>query len=90
MSEYVEARYALLIIEQALMSTDENAKDLIGRLVKDLSPSTIPGAATKKRAQTLQAVRALALSFENHARPPAAYWETAQFAAQQWCKEAAH
>ena len=46
-SEYVEARYAALMIERAVNSREAIARDLITGLFKDLNPSDV--IPTRKR-----------------------------------------
>jgi hypothetical protein len=86
MSDYVEARYALLVLRQAYCSSDAVARDLMLKLVTDLCPHYIPAPGPKgsKRTEALEALRSLALCFDHHVWPPAAYWESAHEAAQDW------
>ena len=53
-SEYLEARYALQVIERARVSTKAVARDLILSLVKNLFPPIIPTEAKGKRDKALQ------------------------------------
>jgi hypothetical protein len=87
-SQYLEARYALQVIERARVSTKAVARDLILDLVKDLFPPIIPTETKGKRDNALQAIRALALCFGRDDWPPPAYWDDAKYAAEAWCKEA--
>jgi hypothetical protein len=89
MSDYVEARYALLVLRQAYCSSDAVARDLMLKLVTDLCPHYIPAPGPKgsKRTEALEALRSLALCFDHHVWPPAAYWESAHEAAQDWVSE---
>ena len=88
-SDYLEARYALQVIERARVSTKAVARDLIFDLVKDLFPPIIPTEAKGKRAQALQAIRGLALS----GLPRLAGHRSALLDGRRgggaWCKEAA-
>lgn len=86
MSDYVEARYALLVLRQAYSSNDVTARELIFKLVKDLCPHYIPapGLDGSKKTDAVEALRSLALCFDHHVWPPAAYWENAHEAVQDW------
>jgi len=90
MSDYVEARYALLIIEQAHNSGDAVARDLIEDLLRDLCPHAVPNEPKEsKRVKALQALRTLALGIRHFECLPAAYWQEALRTAGEWCNEAA-
>jgi hypothetical protein len=86
MSDYVEARYALLVLRQAYSSNDAKARELILKLVTDLCPHYIPAPTREGSTKTeaIEALRLLALCFDHHVWPPAAYWENAHEAAQGW------
>jgi hypothetical protein len=86
MSEYVESRYALLILRQAMLSSDVVARKLLATLVTDLPPSR--GTKYKARTKAMEAIRALSVSFEDYEWPPIIIWETAHEAAKEWCAEA--
>ena len=81
MSDYVEARYALLTLEQARESTDEQATSLLNGLLQDLS-------RTQKRdlyrADTLASIRHLAVVLCAHKAPPTPCWDAACEAAYAW------
>jgi hypothetical protein len=89
-SDFVEARYALQVLERARELTTATARDLTLTLAKDLSPPIIPTQPTRTpRARAVQAIRALALSFNHQRWPPRACWDTAQYTLEEWCREAA-
>jgi len=87
MSEYVEARYALITLEQAQESPEDRATTLLNGLLKDLDSSGRPGSA---RADTLASVRHLALILCDRKAPPSSYWEAARIAANAWRDGAYH
>jgi hypothetical protein len=89
MSDYVEARYAVIVLRQAHLSSDAAACDMVTKLIKDLCPHIIPspGPAGSKRVEALEAIRSLAVSFDHHVWPPASYWDIAHQAALDWCGE---
>ena len=89
MSDYVEARYAVLVIRQAHTSKDWVALDLMSKLLGDLCPHIMPdGPDGDSRIEALSAIRALALSFDHYVWPPTDHWENAHQAVQRWCDEA--
>jgi hypothetical protein len=87
MSEYVEARYARLVLRKARMAEKDVASKLINELLLDLKPFQNLNSA---RAQAVASIRLLALSLDRpqffHARD----WEAADQAAEAWCRNAFH
>lgn len=86
MSEYVEARYALLILQAARDASPERAEMLLDDLLKDLRSRQHDRADYGANAVT--AIRQLATILHEHKTPPAAYWDTADRAALAWCDHA--
>ena len=87
MSEYVEARYALITLERAQESPEDKATALLKGLLEDLASSGRPSSA---RADTLASVRHLALILCDRKAPPSSYWEAARSAANAWRDGAYH
>ena len=87
MSEYVEARYALMTLEQAQESPRDRATALLNGLLEDLDSSGRPSVA---RADTLSFIRHLALILCDRKAPPLSYWEAARSAANTWRDGAFH
>ena len=86
MSEYVEARYAKLILREARSVNDAEASRIVNDLLRDLSPLHTSNAA---RAQALTSIRMLALSLDrpqSHLRE----WEAVDQATEAWCRNAYH
>jgi hypothetical protein len=82
MSQYVEARYALLTLQRARETSQQRATKLLTDLLEDLGSSQ---DTTTDRADLLTAVRHLALILQSHRLPPPCYWEAACQAAHAWC-----
>jgi hypothetical protein len=87
MSEYVEARYALITLEEARESPEDRATALLNGLLEDLDSPRRPSSA---RADTLASIRHLALILCNRRAPPSSYWEAARTAAHAWRDGAFH
>jgi len=87
MSEYVEARFALLTLEQARESTEDRATSLLNALLQDLNPPEKDGSL---RAETVTSIRHLAVLLCEHRTPPPSYWEAAYQAANAWRDNAYH
>lgn len=86
MSEYVEARYAKLVLQEARTANEVEASRLVNDLLRDLSP---PRTSNVARAQALTSIRVLALSLDqpqSHLRE----WEAADQATEAWCHNAYH
>ncbi|GGI34353.1 hypothetical protein [Bradyrhizobium guangdongense] len=87
MSQYVEARYALLTLHAAREASPEQAQTLLSNLLTDLGSRQQDRA--DHRASVIAAIRHLVLILQEHRTPPVFYWETAARAAHLWCEEAA-
>ncbi len=87
MSEYVEARYALLKLEEAREAGEARASNLLNGLLDDLSPAQGDGS---QRADTLASIRHLMLILREHKTPPPSYWDAAHRAANAWRDRAYH
>jgi hypothetical protein len=87
MSEYVEARYAKLVLREARLAEEDVASKLINELLHDLKSFQNLNSA---RLQVLTSIRQLLLSLDRprpqslHARD----WEAADQAAEAWCRNA--
>jgi hypothetical protein len=85
MSEYVEARYAKLVLREAEVAKDDVAPKLVDDLLRDLNS---PQKLNSARAQTLTSIRVLAHRLHQphcfHVRE----WEAAHQAAEEWCQNA--
>jgi hypothetical protein len=87
MSEYVEARYAKLILQEAHAATEDVATKLVNDLLHDLGSFERFNSA---RAQALASIRLLALSLDHPRTLHVSEWEAANQAAEAWCKNAFH
>jgi hypothetical protein len=68
MSEYVEARYAKLILSEARVANDDIAAKLINDLLRDLNS---PQKLNSARTQAVMSIRVLAHRLnEPHSLPP--------------------
>lgn len=83
----MEARYALLTLEQARESPEDRATALLNGLLEDLNSS---GRSSSARADTLASIRHLALILCDRKAPPPSYWEAAHMAAHAWREGAFH
>jgi hypothetical protein len=87
MSEYVEARYAKMVLCEARLAEENVASKLINELLHDLrSPQNLNSA----RAQAVTSIRQLALSLDRPQSLHAREWEAADKAAEAWCQNAFH
>jgi hypothetical protein len=84
MSEYVEARYALLTLEEARDCAEDRATNLLDDLLQHLRPRP---SDHSHRADTLAYVRHLALTLHEH-RASLSYWDAAYEAAHAWRDDA--
>jgi hypothetical protein len=82
MSQYVEARYALLTLQRAREASQQRATKLLTDLLEDLGA---PQDNITHRADLLTAVQHLTLVLQSHRMPPPCYWEAACQAAHAWC-----
>ena len=87
MSEYVEARYAKLVLREARFAEENVAAKLINGLLHDLKPFHNSNSA---RAQAVTSIRQLALSLDRPQLLHARDWEAADQAAEVWCRNAFH
>ena len=85
MSEYVEARYAKLILREAEVAKDDLAAKLVNDLLRDLNSLQRLNSA---RAQALTSIRVLAHTFHQTHSFHAREWEAAHQAAEDWCQNA--
>jgi hypothetical protein len=85
MSEYVEARYAKLILDEARLAEQDVASKLIKDLLRDLSSLQRLNCAS---AQTLTSIRMLALSLDDGRSLHVHEWDAANRAAEAWCQSA--
>ena len=84
MSEYVEARYVKIALEEARSAEPNVAAKLIYDLLRDLSSLQ---RLSEAREQTLKSIQLLALSLARrsiHARE----WDAANEATDAWCESA--
>jgi hypothetical protein len=87
MSEYVEARYAKLVLQEARTVDEAEASRLVNELLRDLSPPRMSNAA---RAQAMTSIRVLALSLDQPESRHLHEWEAANQATEAWCHNAYH
>ena len=85
MSEYVEARYARLRLQEARLANEDQASKLVNDLLRDLSS---PRTLNTARAQALTSIRVLALSLDQPKSLHVREWEAADQAAEAWCRNA--
>jgi hypothetical protein len=85
MSEYVEARYAKLVLREARLAKEDVASKLINDLLHDLKSFRNLNSA---RAQALTSIRLLALCLDRPQSPRTREWEAADQAAEAWCRNA--
>jgi hypothetical protein len=85
MSEYVEARYAKLMLREARLADQDVACKLVDELLRDLSSLPRLNCAS---AQTLTTVRLLALSLHDAQSLHVREWDAANQAAEAWCQSA--
>jgi hypothetical protein len=87
MSEYVEARYAKLVLCEAQVANDDVASKLVNDLLRDLkSPQRLSSA----RAEALTSIRVLAHRLHQPHSLQMREWEAAHRAADAWCQNAFH
>ena len=84
MSEYVEARYALLTLQAARETSQERAAHLLDDLLNDLGSTN--SDKTNPRATLVGALRHLTLMLHDQRMPPSSYWQEAYQAARAWCE----
>jgi hypothetical protein len=87
MSEYVEARYARLRLQEARIANEDQASKLVNDLLRDLSSLRTLNTA---RAQALTSIRVLALKLDQPESLPGQEWEAADQATEAWCRNAYH
>jgi hypothetical protein len=85
MSEYVEARYAKLILDEARLAEQDVASKLVKELLRDLSSLQRLNCAS---AQTVSSIRLLALSLDGGQSLHVREWDAANRAAEAWCQSA--
>jgi hypothetical protein len=85
MSEYVEARYARLILRDLHAATQDEAARRLSDLLRDIgSPRRLSSAG----AEALTSIRLLALSLDCPQSLDVQAWEAANQAAEAWCRSA--
>jgi hypothetical protein len=85
MSEYVEARYAKLVLREASVAKDDVASQLVNDLLRDLNS---PQKLNSARAQALTSIRVLAHTLHHPYSLHVREWEAAHQAAEVWCQNA--
>ena len=87
MSEYVEARYAKLVLREARLAEEDLASKLINELLHDLKSFQNLNSA---RTQAVTSIRQLSLSLDRPQSLHAREWEAADQSAEAWCRNAFH
>jgi hypothetical protein len=87
MSEYVESRYARMVLQEARVAQEEVASRLVNDLLRDLGSFQTLSSA---RAQAVTSIRLLALSLDQPQSPHLREWDAADQAAEAWCQNAYH
>jgi hypothetical protein len=87
MSEYVESRYAKLVLREARLAKEEVASRLVNDLLRDLGSLQRLNPA---RAQALTSLRSLALNLDQPQSLHVREWDAADQAAEAWCRNAYH
>jgi hypothetical protein len=85
MSEYVEARYARLRLQEARGAEEDQASKLVNELLRDLRPL---GTLNAARARALTTIRVLALSLDQPQSHHVHEWDAADQATEAWCQNA--
>lgn len=88
MSDFVEARYAVIVLRQAEISGAEVAGDMILRLASDFDFGSKSVVGHPSRAAAIKAIKTLARDFQRLGRPCGTHWSEAHSAALAWCKTA--
>ncbi|MBR0828076.1 hypothetical protein JQ596_21305 [Bradyrhizobium manausense] len=81
MSQYVEARYALLTLQEARETSEGRATKLLNNLLQDLRPTQ---QDDPHRADAIASIQHLAVILRQHRMPPSSYWEAAFEATHAW------
>jgi hypothetical protein len=87
MSEYVESRYAKLVLAEARGAEEKVASRLVNELIRDLGS---PQGLNSAREQALTSIRSLALCLDQPQFAHVREWDAADQAAETWCKKAYH
>ena len=87
MSDYVEARYAKLVLQEARLAKEDIASKLVNKLLHDLGSLQESNAARK---QALTSIHLLALSLDHPQSRHIREWNAADQAAEAWCQNAYH
>ena len=85
MSDYVEARYAKLVLQEARLAREDVASKLVNDLLRDLGSLQKSNAA---RARALTSIHSLALSLDHLQSLHFRDWDAADQAAEAWCQNA--
>jgi hypothetical protein len=85
MSEYVESRYAKLVLQEARQAKEDVAFRLVNDLLRDLGCLQRLSSA---RAQALTSIRSLAHSLDQPQSLQAREWDAANQATEAWCRDA--
>lgn len=88
MSDFVEARYAVIVLRQAEISSAEVAGEMILRLASDLEFGSKSVLGHTSRAAAVKAIKTLARDFQRSGRPSGALWSDAHAAALAWYETA--
>jgi hypothetical protein len=86
MSDYVEVRYAKLVLQEARLAKENIASKLVNELLHDLGSQELNAA----RARALTSIRMLALSLHYPQSRHIREWDAADQAAEAWCQSAYH
>lgn len=85
MSEYVEARYARLMLRDLQAARQDEATKRLSDLLRDLgSPRRVSSAGAK----ALSSIRLLAQSLDRARSLDVQAWDAANQAAEAWCQSA--
>ena len=87
MSEYVEARYAKLVLCEARVAKDDVASQLVNDLLRDLNS---PQELNPARARAVTSIRVLAHRLRQPHSLLVREWEAEYQAADAWCQNAYH
>jgi hypothetical protein len=87
MSDYVEARYAKLVLREARLAEEDIASRLVNELLHDLGSLRESNAA---RARALTSIHLLALSLDYPQSRHIREWDAADQATEAWCQNAFH
>ena len=87
MTEYVEARYALIVLREARLADGDMASKLVADLLRDLGSLQ---SHSSMRDRALKTISVLAEDLHNRRWLHLPEWEAAHEAAAAWCESALH